>query len=105
MSQEYLRSFRQFDITEVQAHLLIMGDLTGDCASCRALGIKVYEAATCPECGTPFKYLTSRRLETHSGERFQFAKRMQEKRPDLLVIDYGDYSKVLGRKKARDFLG
>ena len=105
MSREYLRTFRAFDIEEVKQHLLIMGDLSADCASCRELGLDVYTVATCPQCGAPFKYLTSRRLEAHAGERFQFCRRMQEKRPDLVLIDYTDYTKVLGQKKARDFFG
>lgn len=105
MGKDYLRTFQLFDIDSVQKHLLMMGDLTADCASCRALGINPYEAQSCPECGTPFKYITSRRLESHSGERFQFARRMQEKRPDLVIIDYGDYTRILGKKKARDFFG
>jgi rRNA maturation protein Nop10 len=101
--QEFLRTFKQFDINEVKKHLLIMGDLSSDCASCRHLGIDAYTAKTCPECGTPFKYISSRRLEANPGERFQFAKRAHEKRPDLIPIDYTDYTKVLGQKKARDF--
>lgn len=103
MTKEYLRTFKLFDFDDVKAHLLIQGDLKGDCAACRALGIDYYTAATCPECGTPFKYVTSRRLETHQGERFQLVRRMSEKRPDLIWIDYIDYSKVLGHQKAKDF--
>ena len=105
MSKEYLRTFRPYDIEDVKQHLLIMGDLSGDCGACRALGIDSYTAATCPECGTPFKYATSRRLEMHAGERFQWARRVQEKRPDLVLIDYTDYMKTMGQKKARDFFG
>ncbi len=101
----FLRTFQEYDIEEVAKHLLIMGDLSGDCASCRELGIDTYTAKNCPHCGTPFKYLTSRRLESQPGERFQFARRMREKRPDLIIIDYTDYSKTLGQKKARDFFG
>ncbi len=100
---EYLRVFKPFDIEDVRKHLIIWGDLSGDCAACRALGIDTYRATQCPECGTPFKYVTSRRLESHPGERFSIVRRMQEKRPDLTFIDYTDYSKVLGQKKARDF--
>lgn len=102
---EYLRVFKPFDLAEVQQHMLILGDLVGDCASCRALGIEPYSTTVCPECGTPFKYVTSRRLESHSGERFHLAKRMAEKRPDLIFIDYTDFSKAVGQKKARDFFG
>ncbi len=103
MSQEYLRTYKPYHIDEVKQHLLIMGDLSGDCAACRALGIDSYQAKSCPECKTPFKYVTSRRLETHSGERFQLVRRVQEKRPDLIFIDFTDYTKTIGQKQARDF--
>ena len=103
MEREYLRTFKLYDLEEVKKYLLFAGDLSGDCAACRALGIDVYTAKSCPGCGTPFRYLTSRRLEAHAGERFQFARRMHDKRPDLVVIDYTDYTKAMGHKKARDF--
>ena len=102
---EYLRIYKAFEIAEVQQHLLIMGDLSGDCANCRALGINPYEAEKCPECGAEFKYVTSRRLETHPSERFQLVRRVFGKRPHWLFIDYTDYTKTLGQKKARDFFG
>ncbi len=103
MSHEYLRIFQEFDIEEVKKHLIIMGDLSGDCGACRSLGIDSYTAKTCPECGTEFKYATSRRLETHPGERFSIVRRLKNKRPELIFVDYTDYSKTLGQKKARDF--
>ncbi len=100
---EYLRTFKPFDIEDVRQHLLIMGDLSADCAACRRLGIDGYTARQCPECGTDFRYVTSRRMESNPGERFQLARRLHEKRGDLILIDYTDYTKVLGQKKARDF--
>ena len=103
MTREFLRIWQVFDLEEVEKHLLILGDLTGDCAACRELGISYQEARTCPRCKTAFKYVTSRRLETHPGERFQIAGRLRERRPDLVFIDYEDFKRTLGRKKARDF--
>lgn len=44
-------------------------------------------------------------MEANPGERFQMARKFSEKRPDLVFIDYSDYSKVLGQKKVRDFFG
>lgn len=105
MTQEYLRTFQAFQLEEVEKHLLIMGDLKGDCGNCRALGIDSFTAQKCPECGTPFKYVTSRRLEANPGERFHWARRVREARPDWILIDYTDYQKTLGKKKARDFFG
>ena len=105
MSRQYLRVFQDFDIEEVKSHLLILGDLSSDCASCQALGIDPSEVSTCPQCGTTFRYLTSRRAENFPAERFQIVKRYREKRSDLIFVDYGDYSKAIGQKKARDFFG
>jgi hypothetical protein len=103
MGHEYLRTYREYDIEDVQKHLLIVGDLSSDCASCRALGIDVYTATRCPACGTPFKYITSRRLDSHRGERFQTVRRILAKRPEMIFIDHEDYAKTIGQKKARDF--
>ena len=100
---EYVRTFLPYQLPEILAHLLITGDLTADCAACRALGIDAYSAKNCPQCGTEFKYAASRRLDTHAGERFQWARRMHEKRPDLILLDYSDFMKAQGQKKARDF--
>ena len=105
MPPEFLRTWQTFDLEEVQKHLVILGDLTGDCASCRELGIHYQDAKECPKCKTSFKYVTSRRLETHPGERFQIVSRTRERRPDLLFIDYEDYKRTLGKKKAREFFG
>ncbi|HOW87731.1 MAG TPA: hypothetical protein P5561_05685 [Candidatus Omnitrophota bacterium] len=103
MAQHYLRTFRPFTLEEVKKSLLVIGDLTGNCAACNALGINAYETKACPECGAVFKYIASRRLESHPSERFRLARRLAEKRPDLILIDYQDYQKAAGDKAARDF--
>lgn len=100
---QFLRTWQRFNLEDVEKHLLILGDLTGDCANCRQLGIGYQNAKECPRCKTSFRYVTSRRLETHPGERFQIVSRIKELRPDWVFIDYEDYKKTLGRKKARDF--
>jgi len=104
MGKDYLRTYQVYDIECVTKHLLILGDLRADCGACRALGIDP-AATLCPECRTEFKYATSRRSDNHPGERFQIVKRFQQKRPELTFIDFGDYSKITGQKKARDFFG
>ena len=100
--QEYLRVFKPFDIEEVRKQLILMGDLSADCGACKEIGLDM-NLKNCPHCGVIFKYATSRRLENNPGERFSWAKRTQERRPDLILIDYTDYSKTIGQKKARDF--
>jgi len=103
MSLVFLRTYQEYDFDDVKSHLLILGDLSADCASCRQLGIDGYSATQCPHCGCNFKYVTSRRLEMHPGEAFSLVRRVRDKRPDLIFIDYVDFHKTLAHKKARDF--
>ncbi|PIQ87250.1 MAG: hypothetical protein COV74_01645 [Candidatus Omnitrophica bacterium CG11_big_fil_rev_8_21_14_0_20_45_26] len=103
MAQLFVRVWKNFEIEEVKKHLLFMGDSSGDCANCRAFGLDPWSAKSCPECKTTFQFFTSRRFQTHPGERFSFAKRAHDKRPELICIDYEDYMKAIGDKKARDF--
>lgn len=105
MAKTYLRIYQEFVLEEVNKHLLIVGDLSSDCGACRALGLDALTVKHCPQCGTEFKFITSRRIENHPGERFQIVKRYRERRPELPFIDYGDFSKSLGQKKAREFFG
>ena len=103
MTKHFLRTWRSFDIDEITKHLVFMGDLVGDCANCREIGIDIKKMLTCPQCHAEFKFVASRRASNHPGERFQLAKRIQELKPTLTVIDYDDYQKITGSQKARDF--
>lgn len=105
MSNDIVRIYKFYNFDEVKKHILILGDLTGDCGACRNLGIDPWTASKCPSCGTEFKFVTSRRLESHAGERFKFVRRMNEKRPEWIIVDYSDYTKTQGHKNARDFFG
>ena len=100
---KYIRIWQTLDIREVESRLLISGDTVGDCANCRCLGIQ-YDQKTCPQCKTEFKYLTSRRMESHPGESFRIVQRLKEKRPDLIFIDYTDYKHLSGKLKGRNLL-
>lgn len=99
----WIRVWKDEHLPEIQAHLMIVGDLKGDCASCKELNLDYKTARQCPHCGTLFKYITSRRFESHPGERFQIVKRLSDLRKDLIWIDYDDYKKLTGREKAKDF--
>lgn len=104
MSKSFIRVYQEHDLEEIKRQLLLVGDLSADCGACRELGLNVADA-TCKSCGVAFKYVTSRRADTNAAERFKIVKRIKEKRPDLIFIDYGDYDKLLGQKKAREFFG
>jgi len=90
---EFIRVWQQFDLNDISEHLLIVGVSSGDCAKCRELGIDYSRAKTCPKCGTDFKYITTRTSE---------ARKINNKRPDLIFIEIEDYKKALGKMRARD---
>lgn len=97
MNDKLLRIYKRFYIDEVKTHALVCGDLTASCSHCNALGLKL-DAKTCPECHTPFKYVTFRSL---SGNMPKIIK-IIESRPDLCVLDYEDYKKATGALRAED---
>ena len=101
--KSWLRVWAEHDISEIEKHLLIVGDAMGDCAQCKELGLDYKTVKQCPNCKTLFSYVTSRRFESNPGERFQIVRRLCSVRGDLIWIDYDDYKKLTGRQKARDF--
>ena len=101
----WIRVWKDENLSDIGSHLMIVGDLTANCASCKELNLDYKTAKQCPQCGTAFKYVTSRRFESHPGERFQIVKRLHDVRQDLTWIDYDDYKKLTGREKAKEFFG
>ncbi len=95
----YIRVWQACDVQELTKHLLIVGDLTADCASCRELGIDYSFARSCPKCSTEFKFIALRSLGGGGGA----VKRIKDRRPDLTFIDYDDYKQITGKQQARDF--
>lgn len=103
MAAHFVRMWRPVDLEQIQKHLLLLGDTAADCASCRMLGLNPWTVGKCPQCGTQFQYIASRRINAHPGERFHLIRRLCDQRPDLQMIDYEDYQKAVGAKSAREF--
>jgi hypothetical protein len=99
----FLRVWQNCDIQEVGKHLLIVGDLTADCASCRELGIDYAAAKQCPKCGVTFRFIASRNTGPLNRDRGATVKRIKDRRPDLTFIDHEDYKEITGKQQARDF--
>lgn len=97
MSVTYLRVYQKCDYSDVEKHLLVFGDLTGSCESCKAINIKL-ESNICPECKTEFKYLSFR----HVKSNYPKIQKMSEQRPSLKIIDYDDYVKGKSGGKFND---
>jgi len=94
-----IRVVKEFDIEEVCSHLLVVGDLTGDCFSCKELGLDYSTVKACPKCKTGFRYITSRRAPDFSLRNLSI---LHKKRPDLVCIEFKDIKEHKNREKAKD---
>lgn len=99
MSGKYLRVYQEFDIHEVKQHILIYGDLAANCGNCPALNVPL-DAAACPECQTPFKYIAFRNIKHHLPK----LTKLRAARPEVVLVDHDDFKRVLGAAKAEEFL-
>ncbi len=102
MANFYIRVWQNCNLEEVTKHLMIVGDLTADCAGCRELGIDYSQAKVCPKCGVQFRFMALRSSKLDAG-RGAAAKRLKDRRPDLTMIDYDDYKEITGKNSAREF--
>jgi hypothetical protein len=99
--RSWLRTWKSFDINEVKDHLIIVGQLSGDCAKCKAIGVDYLNVKQCPDCQTEFKFIATR--QNQGNFPHLLLKRIEEKRPDLEFIDYSDFKAAIDRNKAREF--
>lgn len=101
MEKFYCRVAQELDYETVSKHLLIVGELTGDCFSCRQVGIDYSREKYCPQCNTDFRYIS---LRKNSNEiKTGMLSRICLKRPDLTYVEYSDIKEIADRRKAKDF--
>ena len=101
----FIRVWQACNVEEITKCLLIVGDVTADCANCRELGIDYAKVSACPKCGTQFHFIASRNTGRLDANRGGTVKRIKDRRPDLTLIDYEDYKEITGKQQARDFFG
>jgi hypothetical protein len=98
----YIRIWQELDVEFVKSHLLIIGDLTGDCANCKQIGIDYRLQKSCPNCQAEFKYISSRATSgasAYSG----LVHKINKIRPDLIFVDLNDFKHAAEKNKAREF--
>ena len=99
MAERFLRIYKSMDVKEVKKHLLIFGDLSGQCANCQSMDVKL-DIAECPQCQSEFKYIAFRNIKRHLPKM----QEIKEQRPDITLVDHDDYKKTVGALKAEEFL-
>jgi len=94
---EYMRVWTEIEVDDVQKHIIMVEDKFGHCPGCKQIGIELKDLKKCPGCGREFKYVTSK--DAKSGKT-EIVMRTKKKLPDLIFVDYDDYDRVTGKKKA-----
>jgi len=94
---EYMRVWKELKVEDVQNHIIMVEDKFGHCPGCKQIGIELKELKNCPGCGREFKYVTSKDAR---GGKTDIVSRTRKKLPDLNFVDYDDYERVTGKKKA-----
>jgi uncharacterized Zn-finger protein len=94
---EYMRVWKEISVEDVQNHIIMVEDKFGHCPGCKQIGIELKELKKCPGCGREFKYVTSKDAR---GGKTDIVSRTRKKLPDLIFVDYDDYERVTGKKKA-----
>ena len=89
------------DVSDIEKHLLIAGEVTGDCSSCRELGINYSSAKSCPKCGNEFKYIAFQNVRDHYPKMIRIAN----ERTAVQFIDHQDFKRIEGEEKAKGILG
>lgn len=98
-SRRLVRIYQSLDLKDVTKHLLIYGAISGTCAHCNKLGVKL-ENLKCPQCGMEFKYISFQNVREHLPK----LQKIQAERPGITLIDYEDYKRLTGEIKAQEFL-
>ncbi len=73
MSQKYLRMYKPFYLDEVKSHLLTYGALSGMCANCKNMDVKL-DTLKCLECGNDFKYIAFQNIKEHMPKMLRIAQ-------------------------------
>ncbi len=97
----FIRTWKYYDVNELKSHLLIVGQLSADCANCKEMGIDYLTQKKCPQCNSEFKYIATRQNDGKFPG--SLIRRIVEKRQDLELIDYSDFRLATERNKAQEF--
>ena len=100
MHKIIVRVAQEHDFDSIAKHLIVAGELSGDCFSCRHIGIDYTKEKYCPNCKTDFRYISYRKSEgLVSGAQ---VSRLAQRRPDLTYIEYADIKDISDKLKARN---
>jgi hypothetical protein len=98
-SDRFIRIYKKFYLDEVKTHLMSYGALSGTCANCKNMDLKI-DMLQCPECRTEFKYIAFQNIRDHMPKMLKIS----QERPQIIFVDYDDFKRIEGEEKARGIL-
>jgi hypothetical protein len=96
----FIRVAQEMNYDDISKHLLVVGELSGDCFSCREVGIDYKREKYCPQCKTDFKYISYRK--NPDAIKSSHLARICQARPDLVYVEYNDIKEIADRLKAKN---
>ena len=97
MSERFVRVFKKVDLNAIKKQLLVYGDVSGQCANCDTIDIKI-NVPLCPNCKTEFKFISFRNIKSHLPK----LAKLDAEKPSVTIIDFDDYKMNLGKMKAEN---
>jgi hypothetical protein len=94
----WLRVWQEIDLKDVEKHLVVIGQLSGECFNCHQIGLDK-SLLICPNCNTKFKYIGFRTKVDPS-----LVAKLKEKYPYITFIDFDDFKRASSKKAARKIL-
>ena len=100
MSDRFLRIYKKFYLDEIKTHLMTYGALSGTCANCKNMDLKL-DMLQCPGCGNEFKFIAFQNIREHIPKMLKIS----HERPQIIFVDYDDFKRIEGEEKAKGILG
>ncbi len=100
MPDRYFRIYKKFYLDELKTHLMTYGALSGTCANCKHMDLKI-DTLKCPECNTEFKYIAFQNIKEHMPKMLKIS----HEQPQIVFVDYEDFKRIEGEEKAKGILG
>ncbi|UCD15110.1 MAG: hypothetical protein JSV34_05155 [Candidatus Omnitrophota bacterium] len=94
----FLRVWQELDLTDIEKHLIVVGELSSECFACHKIGIDS-KSKQCPCCGISFKYTGFRRKD-----QINYLRKVRQENPAMIFIDFDDFKKALNKRDAKKLL-
>ncbi len=102
MPKGFIKVWKELDTDDVAKHLCLVSLSTASCANCGKFGLDYSAVKACPGCNSEFKYISFRINPDEKSQEGILVRKIIQMRPDLTLISYDDYQRLVNKAKAKD---